>query len=130
VATDAYDLPYDDGSPYDELPYDDEQPGGSTGWWELVSLLVLVVAGAGLPVVGWLTGIAMVHQSHVWTRRDTRIAAVGPLPVVLAVVVWSALDGQGLLLHLGPLATFLVFGGAIAGLLGGAYLTVRAFMLA
>jgi hypothetical protein len=33
-------------------------------------------------------------------------------------------------LHLGPLAVLVVFGGAIAGLLGGAYLTVRAFVLA
>jgi hypothetical protein len=120
---------------HDGLPYEDETPAdepaaGATGWWELVALLVLVIGGAGLPVVGWITGIAMVHQSHVWTRRDMRIALLAPVPAVAAVVIWAAVDDQAVLLHLGPLAVLVVFGGAIAGLLGGAYLTVRAFVLA
>ncbi|HMJ33544.1 MAG TPA: hypothetical protein VK501_06480 [Baekduia sp.] len=126
MATHAHGLPYEDYE--DEPRYAEED--GSAGWWELISLLVLVVAGVGLPVVGWLTGLAMVHQSHAWTRRDLWIAAVGPLPAVVAVVVWSAVDGQALPLHLGPLGVLILLGGAIAGLLGGAYLTVRAFVLA
>jgi hypothetical protein len=126
VATHAHGLPYED-----ELPYEDgEEPAGTSGWWELVALLVLVIAGVALPVVGWLTGMAMVSQSHVWTRRDAWIATVAPLPAVAAVVVWSAVDGGGLPLHVGPLGTLVVFGGAIAGVLGGAYLAVRALLLA
>jgi hypothetical protein len=131
VATHAHGLPFDDELPYEEeeLRYEDDEPARATGWWELVALLVLVVAGAGLPVVGWLTGMAMVGQSHVWTRRDAWIAAVAPLPAVLAMVVWSAIDSPGLLLHLGPLGVLVLFGGALAGLLGGAYLAVRALLL-
>jgi hypothetical protein len=129
VATHAHGLPYED---YDE--YEDELPGGeaeaSVGWWELVTLLVLVIAGAGLPVVGWLTGIAMVHASRAWTARDARIATLGPLPVMIAVGVWAGLGDPSVLLHLGPVGAILVFGGAVGGLLGGAYLTVRAFVLA
>jgi hypothetical protein len=118
-----------------ELPQEDELPTAGEhadrpGWWELVTLLVLVIGGAGLPVIGWLTGTAMLHQSHVWTRRDARIAALGPLPVVVAVVLWAAVDDRAVLLNLGPLAVLVVFGGAIAGVLGGAYLSVRAFILA
>jgi hypothetical protein len=126
VATHAHGLPYED--------YEDELPGGeaeaSVGWWELVTLLVLVIAGAGLPVVGWLTGIAMVHASRAWTARDARIATLGPLPVVIAVGVWAGFGDPSVLLHLGPVGAILVFGGAVGGLLGGAYLTVRAFVLA
>jgi hypothetical protein len=134
VATHAQGLPYDDlpYEPYEERADEewlDDEPA-STGMWELVSLLVLVIAGAGLPGIGWLTGIAMVHQSRVWTGRDTWIAVLGPLPVVAAVAVWAASGDQALLLNFGPLPVVLVFGGAIAGLLGGAYLTVRAFVLA
>jgi hypothetical protein len=129
VATHAHGLPYED---YESC--EDQLPGGeaeaSVGWWELVTLLVLVIAGAGLPVVGWLTGIAMVHSSRAWTPRDARIATFGPLPVVLALGIWAALGDPSVLLHLGPLGAILVFGGAVAGLLGGAYLTVRAFVLA
>jgi hypothetical protein len=131
VATHAHGLPFDDELPYEEeeLRYEDDEPARATGWWELVALRVLVVAGAGLPVVGWLTGMAMVGQSHVWTRRDAWISAVAPLPAVLAMVVWSAIDSPGLLLHLGPLGVLVLFGGALAGLLGGAYLAVRALLL-
>jgi hypothetical protein len=125
VATHVQGLPFDD---YDELPGDEAE--SSVGWWELVTLLVLVIAGAGLPVLGWLTGIAMLRQSQAWTARDARIATLGPLPVVLAIGAWAGLGDPGVLLHLGPLAAILVFGGAVAGLLGGAYLTVRAFVLA
>jgi hypothetical protein len=131
VATHAHGLPFDDELPYEDegLRYEDDEPERATGWWELVALLVLVVAGAGLPVVGWLTGMALVGQSHVWTRRDAWIAAIAPLPAVLAMVVWSAIDSPGLLLHLGPLGVLVLFGGAVAGLLGGAYLAVRALLL-
>jgi hypothetical protein len=125
VATHVQGLPFDD--------YDDELPGdeaeASVGWWELVTLLVLVIAGAGLPVLGWLTGIAMLHASRAWTARDARIATLGPLPVVVAIGAWAGLGDPGVLLHLGPIAAILVFGGAVAGLLGSAYLTVRAFVL-
>ena len=135
MATHAQGLPYDD-APYDawEQGADDDQwlddEPASTGVWELVALLVLVIAGAGLPGIGWLTGIAMVHQSRVWTARDTWIAVLAPLPVVAGVALWAAAGDQALLLNFGPLPVVFVFGGAIAGLLGGAYLTVRAFVLA
>jgi hypothetical protein len=129
VATHAHGLPFEE---YED--YDDGLPGGearaSVGWWELVTLLVLVVAGTGLPVVGWLTGIAMVHASRAWTPRDARVATLAPLPAVLAIGVWAAAGDPSLLLHLGPIGAILVFGGAVAGLVGGAYLTVRAFVLA
>jgi hypothetical protein len=45
-------------------------------------------------------------------------------------VAWAALADPPLLLHFGPLGVLAVFGGAIAGVVGGAYLTVRAFLSA
>jgi hypothetical protein len=118
----------DDGLELDPVRDDDEpRPGG----WELASLVVLVVAGTGLPIAGWLVGIAMVHLSDVWTERDTRIAVVAPGIAVALAVIAAALAGNTgvLILDLGPLAVFLFFGGAIAGITGGAYLTWRAFAL-
>jgi hypothetical protein len=134
VATHApglqYPHPYSEYDEHDDEALDGDGGPASTGAWELVALLVLVIAGAGLPIVGWLTGIAMVQQSRVWTARDTWIAALAPVPVVAAVAVWAAAGDQAILLNLGPVPVVFVFGGAIAGLLGGAYLTVRAFVLA
>jgi hypothetical protein len=113
-----------------EAEHDDEGP--RPGGWELASIIVLAVAGTGLPILGWLVGMALVHLSDVWTERDKTIAVIAPAIVVGLVVVVSAAVGDTgiLLLDLGPLAVFLVLGGPIAGLLGAAYLTVRAFVLA
>jgi hypothetical protein len=125
VATHAHGLPYED-----DLDVELDASSTTAGWWELGSVLVLVVAGVGLPIAGWLAGIGMVHQSHAWTARDRRIATVAPLPFVAAAVAWAALADPPLLLHFGPLGVLAVFGGAIAGVVGGAYLTVRAFLSA
>jgi hypothetical protein len=109
---------------YDDAP----RPGG----WELAALVVLVVAGVGLPVLGWVIGMALVHLSDVWTARDKTIAMAGPAVVVALAVVATALAGDTdtIVLDLGPLAVLVLFGGGIAGVLGAAYLTWRAFALA
>jgi hypothetical protein len=67
----------------------------------------------------------------VWTERDKTIAVIAPAIVVGATVIAAAAvrDTGVLVLELGPLAVFVLFGGAIAGILGGAYLTYRAFAL-
>jgi hypothetical protein len=102
------------------------------GWWELWSLVTLVIGGTGVPILGWLVGIAMVHFSDVWTERDKTIAVLVPAAAVGALVIASAAFGPGgaTLLELGPVAVLVLFGGLVAGWIGGAYLAVRAFMLA
>jgi hypothetical protein len=101
------------------------------GFWELASLVVLVVAGTGLPILGWLVGIAMVHLSDVWTERDKTIAVLAPAVAVSALVIASAAFGPGgvTVLEFGPVAVLVLFGGLVAGWIGGAYLAVRAFLL-
>jgi hypothetical protein len=103
-----------------------------TGRWELVALMTLVIGGTGLPIVGWLVGITLVHLSDVWTERDKTVAVLVPAVAVGLAVIASAAFGPGgaPILELGPVAVLVLFGGLIAGWLGGAYLTVRAFMLA
>jgi hypothetical protein len=106
-------------------------PGGP-GLWELVALVTLVIGGTGLPVIGWLVGMLLVQLSDVWTQRDKTVAVLLPAVAVGLAVIASAAFGPGgtPILELGPLAVLLLFGGMIAGCLGGAYLTVRAFVLA
>lgn len=106
---------------------DDDEP--RPGWWELASLIVLVVAGTGLPLLGWLVAMGMVHLSDVWTERDKTIAVIAPAAVVGAVVIAAGAFGpQGTpVLTLGPLAVLVLFGGAIAGFLGAGYLAWRCF---
>jgi hypothetical protein len=101
------------------------------GFWELASLVVLVVGGTGLPIIGWLVGIAMVHLSEVWTQRDKTIAVLAPAVAVSALVIASAAFGPGgvTVLEFGPVAVLVLFGGLVAGWIGGAYLAVRAFLL-
>ena len=101
------------------------------GFWELASLVTLVVAGTGLPIIGRLVGITMVHLSDVWTERDKTIAVLAPAVAVSALVIASAAFGPGgvMLLELGPVAVLVLFGGLVAGWIGGAYLAVRAFVL-
>lgn len=113
-----------------EEPAGDEVTG--PGLWELVALLTLVIGGTGLPVIGWLVGIVLVHLSDVWTERDKTVALLLPAAGVGLAVIASAAFGPGgvPILELGPVAVFVLCGGLIAGWLGGAYLTVRAFMLA
>ena len=121
---------YDPEWAYDDDLVDDVDAREVTGPWELLALLVLMIAGIGLPGVGWLTGLALVHQSRVWTARDLRVAALGPLPFVAALAGWAATGDHPILLSFGPLPAVLLFGGAIAGVLGGVYLAARAFVLA
>ena len=125
-------LSLDDALEWEEGRVDDDEDVARPGRWELASLITLVVAGTGLPLIGWLVGIGMVHLSDVWTDRDKTIATLVPAAVVgLCVIASAAVGSSGpMLLDLGPLAFFLFFGGAIAGLLGAAYLTWRAFQLA
>ena len=124
------------------LRYEDDVAGDGDGEvvrpgaWELTALVVLVVAGVGLPVLGWMAGMAMVLLSRAWTTRDKAIAVAGPLWVLVALVVASAVAGGAairlgsLVLDLGPSALLLVFGGAIASVLGALWLMWRAFVLA
>jgi hypothetical protein len=126
----AHGLALDDALALEVTHYDDD-PAVRPGWWELVSLTALVIAGIGLPVVGWLVGITMVHLSDVWTARDKRIATIAGLTAVTVVVVGSAFTGDTgvILLDLGPPAVLILLGGAVAGIAGGAYLIWRAFEL-
>lgn len=119
----------DEALEWDDADADDV---AEPGVWEFVALLTLVVGGTGLPIVGWLVGIVLVHLSDVWTERDKTVAVLVPAAAVgLAVIASAALGPGGApVLELGPLAVLVLFGGMIAGWLGGAYLTVRAFVLA
>ena len=125
-------LRLDEALQWEESTVDGDPREGRPGFWELASLVTLVVAGTGLPVIGWLVGIAMVHLSDVWTDRDKTIAVVVPAAAVGLVVIAAAAFGPGgtPILELGPVAVLVLFGGLIAGWLGGAYLAVRAFVLA
>jgi hypothetical protein len=109
---------------------DDDVAVDRPGWWELVALTTLVVAGTGLPVFGWLVGITMVHLSEAWTARDKRIATVAGLIAVAAAVIGSLFTSGIVLLDLGPLAVLILLGGPIAGVVGAIYLIWRAFELA
>jgi hypothetical protein len=103
------------------------------GWWEFASVVVLVVAGTGLPIIGWAVGMGLVFLSDVWTTRDKAIAVAAPLWAVIGLVAWSAVargTGGGFPLGMSPAAVLLLLGGAVAGLLGALYLTWRAFALA
>lgn len=105
------------------------EPPARAGAWEAFAIFVLAIAGTGVPIVGWLVGMALVHLSDVWTPRDKTLAAAGPLCVVaVLVVVVAVAQRSGALapFGLGPLPLLLLGGGAVAGWLGAAYLTVRA----
>jgi hypothetical protein len=107
----------------------DEAPPQAAGWWELAALVVLTIGATGVPVIGWLVGMSMVGLSDAWTERDKTIAAVAPAGVVAALVVVAAImqrNGTLEVLGLGPLTLLALLGGAVAGLLGSAYLAVRA----
>jgi hypothetical protein len=123
-------LSLDEALEWEESYEDDDLP--RPGWWEFWSLVTLVIGGTGVPIVGWLVGIAMVHLSDVWTERDKTIAVIAPAAAVGLLVIASAAFGPGgaPILELGPVAVLVLLGGFVAGWLGGAYLTVRAFVLA
>jgi hypothetical protein len=125
-------LSLDDALEWEEGRVDDDEDVARPGRWELASLITLVVAGTGLPLIGWLVGIGMVHLSDVWTERDKTVAVLMPAAAVGLLVIASAAFGPGgaPVLEIGPLPVLVLLGGAVAGWLGGAYLTVRAFMLA
>lgn len=121
-------LSLDDALAWEELR-DDEDELARPGWWELVSLITLVVAGTGLPIIGWLVGIGMVVLSDVWSERDKTVAVLVPAVAVAATIVAAAALGPSgtAVLELGPAAVAVLLSGPIAGWLGGIWLTARLF---
>jgi hypothetical protein len=115
-----------------ELEREDEDDVARPSSWELLSLITLVVAGTGLPIIGWLVGIGMVALSDVWSERDKTVAILGPAVAVAATIIAAAAVGPGgtPVLELGPAAVAVLLSGPIAGWLGGIWLTARLFAYA
>lgn len=63
------------------------------GWFEWITVALLLLGGVILPVLGWLTGIVFLWGSRVWTTRDKLIGSLlvpGGLTAAVFLLVFGA----------------------------------------
>jgi hypothetical protein len=68
------------------------RPGGrSTGqqWYDLVTVLLLLLGGVVVPMVGWLAGVVLLWASRRWSIRDKLLGTlVVPLGLAAPLYIW------------------------------------------
>lgn len=86
------------GSPAEIVAAEYERLGvrpASGGWFEWITLLLLLIGSLIIPILGWLVGAIMLWISRVWTARE-KLAGTLIMPGGLgAVVLFALLVGSG-----------------------------------
>ncbi len=60
-----------------------------TGWYPVVTVLLLIIGGYVIPVLGWVLGVVMLWASDAWSAREKWLGTLaGPLAVLVSGVLW------------------------------------------